>query len=468
MNFNKNIFYKDVAILSCDCNNYLTELNYYNNLTDTCDFYLITNADIKNEKLKIIGSNYLSESIELDSYYKEKFYKSKIFDLDFLNTYNIVIFIEANFLKINNLENEIKKSIDTMKKNKNIFLLSLKSKYRTFKEHYDYAKYEIINNEKLKTQIEQYSLNLKRDKIVLNTEYLVIQKNKFTKKIFDAWWTEIKTHTINDDISLNYLLNLNKLNNIAIIKKSYLSFEPYKLKDLNEKINGIDGIVWINLERSLDRREKMEKLLENINVPNERINAIDGKIYDFSYLFDKIKMKSGLSNYEVACTLSHIKAINKLKNKEGKYFMICEDDINFNNAHYFNHDLKKIIDESPHFDILSICKIYHHTLPKLYNIWEKKIMGTGCYLITKEAVNKICVMAEYNETNDTFNFNTNEMFTVADVFIYKLVNTIAYKYNYVCINNIDSTIHTNHIHSHILSSKNQKMIILNDFFKNII
>lgn len=43
------------------------------------------------------------------------------------------------------------------------------------------------------------------------------------------------------------------------------------------KINGISSINWINLDRSPDRRKNMESLLNNVNVPKNRISAIDGK-----------------------------------------------------------------------------------------------------------------------------------------------------------------------------------------------
>ena len=46
-------------------------------------------------------------------------------------------------------------------------------------------------------------------------------------------------------------------------------------------LDGIDEIVWINLDRSVDRRHNMEKIFKTYkcfdNIPIRRFSAIDGK-----------------------------------------------------------------------------------------------------------------------------------------------------------------------------------------------
>ena len=101
-----------------------------------------------------------------------------------------------------------------------------------------------------------------------------------------------------------------------------------------DKINFIDKIVWINLDRSKKRRSYMENLLKCVNIKNERISGIDGKIIDVENVIKKLNKKKEMSLGEIGCTLSHIKAINSLKYEIGNYFMICEDDIAFDNLKY--------------------------------------------------------------------------------------------------------------------------------------
>lgn len=41
-------------------------------------------------------------------------------------------------------------------------------------------------------------------------------------------------------------------------------------------INNIDIILWINLKESVDRAQNMQNILSNFNIPNQRIDAING------------------------------------------------------------------------------------------------------------------------------------------------------------------------------------------------
>jgi GR25 family glycosyltransferase involved in LPS biosynthesis len=221
------------------------------------------------------------------------------------------------------------------------------------------------------------------------------------------------------------------------------------------KINGIDKIVWINLERSIDRRIHMENLLKNINVPNTRIEAIDGLTFKREELIKKyninpIKM---LSLREICCTLSHIKAISSLKDCPGQYFMICEDDILFDNIKYINLDLKSIIKKAPKFDILMLYKNNVIHVDKEYLSWKEELLrgniydGAVCYIISKEGMKK-------------FNIRNNNMINVSDRFIFERLNTIIYKYNLCSTLNVESTIHPHHIKTHILAQEDQLQLLL--------
>ena len=77
-----------------------------------------------------------------------------------------------------------------------------------------------------------------------------------------------------------------------------------------------------------------------------------------------------LNNYEISNTLSHIKAINYLENIKGDYFLVCEDNISFNNIILIDKDLKTIISESPKFDILILNKTYLFNTTSTYVKWD--------------------------------------------------------------------------------------------------
>ena len=223
------------------------------------------------------------------------------------------------------------------------------------------------------------------------------------------------------------------------------------------KINGIDHILWINLDRSNDRKIYMEKLFSKITIPITRISAFDGKKYDFA---KSINLFHDMNNYEIATTLSHIKAISSLQNLEGNYFCICEDDIAFDNIKYFNNDLNDIISQAPIFDILLITKNCHYNFEELYTKWRPTIYSTAFYIISKKGLENFLNHSSYNSDKNTF--NTTYPMSCADHYIYNYVNTYVYKYNF--INTLDNTslIHPDHTPEQKKSSFFQLYNIIND------
>jgi GR25 family glycosyltransferase involved in LPS biosynthesis len=222
-------------------------------------------------------------------------------------------------------------------------------------------------------------------------------------------------------------------------------------KDVYNKINFIDGIVWINLDRSTERKNKLENILKNISIPNYRISAIDGKtLVKPNYNYER-----EMSCYEIACTQSHIKSIKFLSELAGDYFMVCEDDICFNNLSYFTEDLEKIIKNSPKFDILIIHKIYLYNLEEEYIDWNDhinkyglnhQICGTACYIVSIDGINNI--------------LNKTDNFDVADMYLYKNLRTFVYKYNFASVRGVDSEIHCDHLEYQNKSEIFQNKIII--------
>ena len=214
--------------------------------------------------------------------------------------------------------------------------------------------------------------------------------------------------------------------------------------DIYNKFNCLDHIIWINLNRSTQRKEHMENLLKNLKVPNTRIEAIDGKIENL----DKYKNKHPLSNYEIACVLSHIKAINYCANiEDSKYFLILEDDINFNHIQYFTKTLEDIIKDAPSFDVLQIGKVQEKSIANDNNYMNyHRIWGAHAYIITKDAVLKFKEFAAYNA--DLNEFILNKPLHVSELFIFNNLNTITYKYNLINTINNESSIHNEHIMWH--------------------
>jgi GR25 family glycosyltransferase involved in LPS biosynthesis len=179
-----------------------------------------------------------------------------------------------------------------------------------------------------------------------------------------------------------------------------------------------------------------------------------------------------MSNPEIGCTLSHIKAINYLKDVKGDYFLICEDDITFKNINLIPKTLKEIITNAPKFDILLIHKIYCNQFSNIYTNWNEEynkdktthdyqICSTAAYIISRNGINKVCNDVCYYDSQ-TNKFKFYKQISVADIFLYNNTNAWVYKYNFIGTKDEDSLIHRNHIKYHIRSSKIQFKVIKND------
>jgi len=217
------------------------------------------------------------------------------------------------------------------------------------------------------------------------------------------------------------------------------------------KVSGIQHIVWINLDRSLERKVSMQEKLKNIPISNTRIQAIDGKN---AALMKKYKqnIKSKLSDYELACLLSHIKAISFLHGKKGDYFLVLEDDVSFENFKYFNFGLDTIIKNAPPFDILMVFKTFGSSIDKLYSPWKKissidprfPVTGAVAYVISRKGIETIMDNIKYDIEIENFIY-LNRNLQEADIFLYTISNTIIYKYNFFSVETKDSTIHSEHL-----------------------
>jgi GR25 family glycosyltransferase involved in LPS biosynthesis len=178
-----------------------------------------------------------------------------------------------------------------------------------------------------------------------------------------------------------------------------------------------------------------------------------------------------MTDYEIACTLSHLKAINIANSLEGNYFMICEDDISFDNISLFKENLEDIITSCPTLDILILYKTFLENIKDTYIKWNDNFVeepiyhigGAVCYIISREGINKIINICKYDIDNDLFIFNKDYKLDLSDIFLYRYLNTYVYKYNYISTLMGNSTIHLDHSNIHNVNEQFQKNIILNEY-----
>lgn len=224
---------------------------------------------------------------------------------------------------------------------------------------------------------------------------------------------------------------------------------------------------WINIESSHHRHNFMTDQFQKLEIDNERIDAFTpDSIKNFTI---KRNPKSINSDKEIACILSHIKAIQKGYEQNLEYFIVCEDDM-------FIPSLKestivqcmKIFEHkmSCSIDLLQFFINGHPFIIQLYNeyfveqrelfkeIKEHIYSSTGYYLISREGakkmLDKICQPCSNN--NILYDLSQYE-WCAADNVMYDSVNSFAFTYPLTISNTMFlSEIHIDHLENHVIAN----------------
>lgn len=179
-------------------------------------------------------------------------------------------------------------------------------------------------------------------------------------------------------------------------------------------------ILYINLDRAIDRKNKMEDILVNNNLNFTRIPAIDGSA------LNKVELKKmcnyrKISNNEVACALSHLKAIQYALDNNYENVLIFEDDCSFEYLEYKKETLKELMKTNNEWEIIQLGLITdENTSNYLIKLFEENnfikssyyYLGAVAYVINKKGMMKIIN-----------NFLKTKNISIADEYIYKLTNT---------------------------------------------
>jgi GR25 family glycosyltransferase involved in LPS biosynthesis len=219
---------------------------------------------------------------------------------------------------------------------------------------------------------------------------------------------------------------------------------------------------WINIDKSTNRRQFMEKQL--INIKNERISAKTPETIIFENIIknkDSTNIKS-----EYACILSHLYALKKGYEDGDEYFFVIEDDM-----HIIRFNDNKIINIIKDYEIRNECKIEmlqiftnsHPLIIQMYNenyIGQQELIkkrdqdypGTGCYLITREGAKKLLDKFVISFEEEKFDLSYS-FWCCADNILYKQINTYILTYP-VMVSTIEfgSEIHNSHVMNHKIAN----------------
>ncbi|HCO67739.1 MAG TPA: hypothetical protein DIT04_08320 [Dysgonomonas sp.] len=149
----------------------------------------------------------------------------------------------------------------------------------------------------------------------------------------------------------------------------------------------------INLDRAKDRLEMMEKEFSQYSMSFERIEAVDAKnLEKYDYIV-KNKYDRDLVPGEIACSLSHIKAIKTFYESGKSFGLILEDDA------VLCDDFRNVVEncllsyytlpEKHRWDILKFCNVKrrrHIKLAEVYKDYFLAACGTSIPINTIAAI----------------------------------------------------------------------------------
>ena len=233
-----------------------------------------------------------------------------------------------------------------------------------------------------------------------------------------------------ESVKLNF--DINKIKDTVNAKSPIKTLND--VKDFIKKyFNLIDSIYWINLERSVDRRFKMEQMLNLFPVKNIRFNAIDGMTISDEELYGKFKTKQFYRRkVEYACLLSHLSVIKTFSESDSNYALIFEDDMNLELLKFWNKPIDEILNSAPKdVDIIMLAYMSNSKLSKTFTLNKGNIYSCGAYIISNSAAKKL-ISNIYKDDKYELNDYIPGMMKqhVSDSFIFAELNTYVYKYPY--------------------------------------
>lgn len=169
------------------------------------------------------------------------------------------------------------------------------------------------------------------------------------------------------------------------------------------------GVYYLNLDRAVARRQRLEPLVKAMAFPAYRVTGLDSKEVPDAAMPNYVDVKAFQRFYgrlpqkgEVLCTHSHLQALKMFLNSSYQYALILEDDADFN-----PEDMEKAVRELLlHGELWDICNLdirdkglkrFRLKLGKLSSGHEISvahgIYGADAYVIKREAARKLLARA---------------------------------------------------------------------------
>ena len=200
-------------------------------------------------------------------------------------------------------------------------------------------------------------------------------------------------------------------------------------------------IFCVNLERSVERRKKMQKQFKKIKAPAQFIKAFDGNDITQN-LLDRVGYKNQITKNELGCALSHLYLYEKIIAENIDMAIICEDDCKFNISY---ENIKKRLSLMP--KDASICYLYtlvpYSKVNKYFGLLDIRydFFGTTCYIITKKCCENVLQYVKQNNIIMQSDTALEALIIKKIIKPYVLIYNLAEHYGY-CYSTLGHDYHT--------------------------
>ena len=226
------------------------------------------------------------------------------------------------------------------------------------------------------------------------------------------------------------------------------------------------AVYWINLDRSMERRENMLSLLKDAafdGMAKHRVKAYDGGDPDdekkIKTMIPIIPLEEKVIMKEYACLLSHLKTILLFSRSDYEYALVLEDDVSLEYKPYWRATFMECMKKAPKdWEIIQLC-INESKLPKqLYS--SEHHYSCAAYMICKRGAKKLMQIYHSNY----FNLDPTIRPT-ADEYVYKSMKTYVYRYPFFTFANKDTTIFLKTESKELTSRGNRKQTLQHSLMK---
>jgi len=157
------------------------------------------------------------------------------------------------------------------------------------------------------------------------------------------------------------------------------------------KLKNLPPIYYINLDSQVERRTFMGEQFKYWEIENyTRISAYDGRTSDLSEIL-KGTYPENMTSGEIGCTCSHLKAIKEwYETTNTPYALIMEDDVDINNARFWNFTFSDFIARVPYaWDCIQLAIISTGDINVPIHTRFVNSFSTACYILTRRYAQKL-------------------------------------------------------------------------------